>query len=180
MGTIYLFLIDGFEETEALATVDVLRRAQLQVKTVSLTESCFVTGSHQITVQADAMFNDMTFNDAEMFIIPGGTPKFAEHTGLRNAVQQMADNNKPLAAICAAPMVFGIMGLLKGKKATCYPGFEKYLEGANHTGAFVEKDGNIITAKGPAAALPFAFAIVEELCGRPTATEIRTAMLYQD
>lgn len=178
MKSVYLFLIDGFEETEALATVDVMRRAGLEVKTVSLTGKEMVNGSHAIAVKADVLFEEASFNDAAMLVIPGGTPKFADHSGLRDTVQRAYETGLPLAAICAAPMVFGVMGLLKGKKATCYPGFEKYLEEAECTGAFVEQDGQFITGKGPAAALPFAYAIVERLCGKDVADRVKGGMLY--
>lgn len=180
MKTVYLFLTDGFEETEALATVDVMRRAGLSVKTVSLTKEEMVVGSHLIQVKADVMFENTTFEDAAMLVIPGGTPKFADHKGLCTLVQEKYKEGLPLGAICAAPMVFGLLGLLEGKKATCYPGFEKYLKGAQITGAFVEQDGLLVTAKGPAAALPFAYAIVEMLCGKDKAEEVKAGMLYAE
>ncbi len=179
MNKVYLFLIDGFEETEALATVDVMRRAALPVVTVSLNGQQRVTGSHQIAIEADCRFEAVDFSDASMLVIPGGTPKFAEHEGLLSLVSRKHAEGIRLSAICAAPMVFGKLGLLKGRKATCYPGFEKYLEGAEITGAMVQEDGLFITAKGPAAALPFGYAIVEALCGREKAETVRRAMLYE-
>lgn len=179
MNKVYLFLIDGFEETEALATVDVMRRAALPVVTVSLTGKQTVTGSHHIAVEADARFEELDFSDASMLVIPGGTSKFAEHEGLLSLVSRKYEEGIRLSAICAAPMVFGKLGLLKGRKATCYPGFEKFLEGAEVTGAMVQEDGIFITAKGPAAALPFGYAIVEKLCGKGRADSVRAAMLYE-
>lgn len=179
MNKVYLFLTDGFEETEALATVDVMRRAALPVVTVSLTGQQTVTGSHQIGVESDSLFEEVDFSDASMLVIPGGTTKFAEHEGLLSLVNRKYAEGIRLSAICAAPMVFGISGLLKGRKATCYPGFEKYLEGAEVTGTMVQEDGLFITAKGPAAALPFGYAIVEALCGKETADSVRRAMLYE-
>ena len=183
MGTIYVFLAEGFEEMEALTVVDVLRRAELHVKTVSLNPREQVTGSHHVTVKADELFVGQSFADAEMFVLPGGMPgsvNLAGHEGLRSAIQRMADAGKPLAAICAAPMVYGRMGLLKGLKATCYPGFETNLEGAEYTAAPVEIDANFITGKGPAYAMPFAFAIVEKFCGKDAVATVQQGMLYKN
>lgn len=182
MGTIYVFLADGFEEIEALATVDVLRRAELQVKTVSIYARDIVTGAHRVPVKADLLFEGQSFSDADMFVLPGGMPGAANldaHEGLRAEIQKMADAGKPLAAICAAPMVYGRMGLLKGRKVTCYPSFETHLEGADYTAAMVEKDANFITGKGPAAAISFALAIVELFCGKEKVEALKAGMLLK-
>ena len=148
MKTIYVFLAEGFEEVEALTPVDVLRRAGLPVKTVSVTGVLTVNGAHGVPVVADMVFEEVKEGDAEMIVLPGGLPgatNLDAHEGLGKLIMTFAEAGRPLSAICAAPLVYGKRGLLKGKKVTCYPGFEKYLEGAEYTAALVEKDGNFIT-----------------------------------
>lgn len=182
MEYIYLFLAEGFEEVEALGTVDVLRRAGLPVKTVSVMEQLEVTGSHQVTVKADMLFDEESLRDAEMLILPGGMPgslNLSEHEGLRRVILAFFAAGRPMAAICAAPMVYGKLGLLKNKKVTCYPGFEEYLEGAVPTGALVEHDANIITGKGPGATFEFAMAIVAKFCGKAKVAELKQGMLLR-
>ena len=182
MKTIFVFLAEGFEEIEALAPVDVLRRAGLSVQTVSIMKEQVVAGAHGIPVLADVMFDEVHTEDAEMILLPGGLPgatNLDAHEGLSEMILDFAKAEKPLAAICAAPLVFGNRGLLEGKKATCYPGFETYLQGAEYTAALVEKDGNFITGKGPGAALEFAFAIVEKYCGIDKVNELKRGMMIQ-
>ncbi len=182
MKTIYVFLAEGFEEIEALAPIDVLRRAELNVLTVSVMEEQVVTGAHGVPVVADRMFADIHLEDAEMLLLPGGLPgatNLDAHQGLSDMIVAFATERKPLAAICAAPLVFGNRGLLQGKKATCYPGFETYLTGAEYTAALVETDGNFITAKGPGAAMDFAFAIVEKYCGLEKVNELKQGMMIK-
>ncbi len=178
MKTIFVFLIDGFEEIEALATVDILRRAWLPAKTVSLTESQTVTGSHGIPVMADMMFGDVSFEEAELLVLPGGTPAYNGHEGLKKAVRTFYDRGGKVAAICASPMVFGGLGILKGRKATCYPGFEQYLEGATlQTEKSVVIDGNVITGRGPGLTIDFALTLVEILAGKNKRNEIAAQLL---
>ena len=180
MKTIFVFLADGFEEIEALTPVDVLRRAGLSVKTVSIMDAQTVTGAHHVPVLADMMFTDVNSEDAEMILLQGGMPgatNLDAHEGLAKMILEFAKAKKSLAAICAAPLVFGKRGLLEGKKATCYPGFETYLQGAEYTAALVEKDDNIITGKGPGAAMEFAFAIVEKYCGIDKVNELKQGMM---
>ena len=182
MKTIFVFLADGFEEIEALAPVDILRRAGLSVKTVSVMDEQVVAGAHGVPVLADVMFDEINAEDAEMILLPGGLPgatNLDAHQGLSQMILDFAKEEKPLAAICAAPLVFGNRGLLEGKKATCYPGFETYLKGAQYTTALVEKDGNFITGKGPGAAMEFAFAIVEKYCGMDKVNELKQGMMIQ-
>lgn len=182
MKTIYVFLAEGFEEIEALTPIDVLRRAELNVLTVSVMEEQVVTGAHGVPVVADRMFADIHIEDAEMLLLPGGLPgatNLDAHQGLSDMIVAFATERKPLAAICAAPLVFGNRGLLQGKKATCYPGFETYLAGAEYTAALVETDGNFITAKGPGAAMDFAFAIVEKYCGLEKVNELKQGMMIK-
>lgn len=179
MGTVYAFFADGFEEIEALTAIDTLRRAGLDVEIVSVTPDEIVVGAHDVSVLCDKNFVNCEFCDAELLLLPGGMPGAAtldKHEGLRKLILNFAENNKPIAAICAAPMVLGKLGLLKGRKATCYPGFEQYLEGAECIDAPVVKDGNIITGMGPGAAMEFALTIVETLVGKEKAEELVEAM----
>lgn len=167
MKTIFVFLTTGFEEIEALGTIDVLRRAELNVKSVSLTDSKQVMGSHQIPVVADLMFDQADFSTAEILVLPGGTVKFNEHEEMKKELLRFANKGNRVAAICASPMVLGGLGLLKGKNATAYPGFEKYLEGANlQTEKAVVVDGNITTGRGPGLTIDFALSLVEQLAGK--------------
>ena len=182
MKTIFVFLATGFEEIEALTPVDVLRRAGLNVQTVSVMNEQTVVGAHGIPVVADKMFAEIKPEDAEMLLLPGGLPgatNLDEHAGLSELILKFAEAGKPLAAICAAPLVFGNRGLLDGKKATCYPGFETYLQGAEYTANLVEVDGNFITGKGPGAALEFAFVIVEKYCGAGKVEELKQGMMIE-
>ena len=182
MKTIFVCLAEGFEEIEALTPVDVLRRAGLVVQTVSIMDEQVVAGAHGVPVLADKMFAEINPEDAEMILLPGGLPgatNLDAHEGLGQLISDFAKAEKPLAAICAAPLVFGNRGLLQGKKATCYPGFETYLQGAEYTAALVEKDANFITGKGPGAAMEFAFAIVERYCGIDKVNELKQGMMIQ-
>ena len=149
MGTVYAFFADGFEEIEAFTAIDTLRRGGLNVEIVSVTPDEIVVGAHDVSVLCDINFDNCDFFDAELLLLPGGMPGAAtldKHEGLRRLILDFAAKNKPIAAICAAPMVLGKLGLLKGKKATCYPSFEQYLEGAECIDAPVVRDGNIITS----------------------------------
>lgn len=182
MATIYVFFADGFEEIEAVTTIDTLRRGGLTVKTTSITGERIVTGAHDIPVICDQLFENSDFNDADMLLLPGGMPGAStldKHEGLKTLIRQFANDKKPLAAICAAPMVLGNMGLLTGKKATCYPGFEQYLEGADCINQPVVKDENIITGMGPGAALAFSLKIVETMVSPEKAKELAEAMCYK-
>ena len=179
MGTVYAFFADGFEEIEALTAVDTLRRAGLNVEIVSVTPDDIVVGAHDVSLLCDVNFEYCDFFDTELLLLPGGMPGAAtldKHEGLRKLILSFAEKGKPIAAICAAPMVLGKLGLLKGKKATCYPGFEQYLEGAECVGEHVVRDGNIITGMGPGAAMEFALAIVELLAGKEKVDELAEAM----
>ena len=182
MNTVYVFFADGFEEIEAFTPVDVMRRAGLNVEMVSVTPDEIVVGAHAIPVLCDKNIVNCDFSDAAMLLLPGGMPGAAtlgESKELAKALEGFAEQQKPIAAICAAPMVLGKLGILKGKKATCYPGFEQYLEGATYTASLVEKDGNIITGKGPGAAMGFAMAIVELLKGAEVVAELKAAMMIE-
>lgn len=178
---VYMFLAEGFEETEALGTVDILRRAQVGIQTVSVTGNKIVTGSHQIPVCVDCLFEDIDLENCEMMVLPGGLPgatNLSEHAALCAALRTQSDKHKYVAAICAAPMVLGKNGILQGKKATCYPGFDKYLDGAEYTANLVEVDGHIVTGKGPAAVSEFTFTLVRLLVGKEKELDVRKGMLF--
>lgn len=180
MKSIFLFLTTGFEEIEAMATIDILRRAGLNIHSVSLTGSKQVVGAHQIPVTANLLFEEVDFSQTELLIIPGGTPRYNDHEGLKKEVKAFLDGGGRVAAICAAPMVLGGIGALKNKNATCYPGFEHYLEGANlQTEKSVVVDGNIITGKGPGMAIDFALKLVEILAGIEKRNEIAGQLLVK-
>ncbi len=176
---VYLFLADGFEETEALATVDLLRRAGVDICTVSISECEYVTGSHGVTVKSDCLFSAKDFADADMLVLPGGMPgtkNLGEHAGLCALLKQFNADGKYLAAICAAPSVLGKLGILEGKQATCYPGFEQAL-GDSFIGGVLVESKNIITAKGPGVAFDFALAIISLLKGEAVAAEVADAAI---
>lgn len=180
MKKVYVFLATGFEEIEALGTIDILRRGKVDVKSVSLENSKQVVGSHGIPVISDLVFDEVDFSKAEMLILPGGTVRINEHEGLRKQVKIFVEAGKNVSAICAAPMVLGTLGLLKGKNATAYPGFEQYLEGANvDKTASVIKDGNIITGRGPGLTMDFALKIVEVLKGQTVSDEVAEQLLLK-
>ena len=178
----YVFLADGFEEVEALATVDVLRRCGIEVQTVSISYSEEVTGAHGIIVKADKVLDYSMLQDADFLILPGGLPgatNLRDCEALQEVLKQHAAKGGNLAAICAAPMVLGGLGLLEGKEATCYPGFEKYMIGAKPGSLPVVQDGNVITGKGPAVAFAFGLKIAEAIKGKDAAGDVAAGMLLQ-
>nr|WP_320022998.1 DJ-1 family glyoxalase III [uncultured Draconibacterium sp.] len=180
MKKIAVHLADGFEEIEAISIIDVLRRAGFHVTIVSMNKSMEVNGAHEITVKANVLFEDLDYDNIDMIVLPGGMPGAANlkaHSGLREQILNFNDMKKPMAAICAAPMVFGNLGLLKEKQATCYPGFEDELHGAIITGADVEEAGNIITGKGAGVAIQFALKIVEKFKGIKETHELAKKMI---
>lgn len=181
MKTMYVFLADGFEEIEALAPVDVMRRAGLTVTTVSVTDSLVVTGTHGIPVVADAMFDEPDYADAALLFLPGGLPgatNLEAHKPLGKLLTDKAAEGTAISAICAAPLVLGGLGLLQGRHATCYPGFEDTMQGAEYTAAMVTVDDNIFTACGPGAACELGFIFVEHFCGVEKADELRAGMQF--
>lgn len=181
MKKAYLFLADGFEEIEGLTAVDILRRAGIDVCTVSIMGKKEITGAHQIEVKADALYENCDFADGDMFILPGGMPGtryLGEHPGLCQLLKENAADGTQLAAICAAPSVLGDLGLLYGKKAICYPGFESRLTGAEVTFEKVVTDGNITTSMGMGTAIPFALRLVAILAGEKTAAEVKGSIRY--
>lgn len=174
----YLFLAEGFEETEAIAPLDFMRRAKLEVKTVGVTGS-FVTSSHGVTVKPDILIDEITRENLEGVILPGGMPgtiNLEADSRVTDCVSYCFDNGLLVAAICAAPSIPGHMGILEGKKATCFPGFEHALLGAEATGAPVETDGNVITARGAGCAVEFGRAIAAWATSKENADRIAGEM----
>lgn len=175
---VYLFLADGFEEIEALTPLDMLRRAGVEVTSVSINADRLVRGTHGITVVADKTIDETDVVACEMVILPGGLPG-ADNLRLNGKVNSFIDKTMEksgfVCAICAAPRILGEKGILKGKKAVCYPGFEKYLEGAVITDCGCVRDGNVITAKGMGKANEFGLALVEALCGSEVSEKIKSS-----
>ena len=183
MKKVYVFLADGFEDVEALIPIDVLRRGGVDVTTVSITDFPLVQSAHNVNVEADIMFEQGDFTDADLLFLPGGMPgasNLYEHAGVRQAVLAQAKAGKKVAAICAAPaVVLAQLGVLDGKHATCYPGFEKLLTKAHYTADLVTVDGNITTAEGPAAAFPFAYELLSQLVSKETSDQIAEGMRFK-
>ena len=178
---IYIMLADGFEEAEALVPCDILRRSGLETLLVTVKEEKKVTGSHGISVECDITAEEMKLEEMAMLLLPGGkkgVDNLDEYMKIDELLNYTKDKNRYFAAICAAPSILGKRGFLEGKKATCYPGFEKYLLGAKFTSKKVVIDGNIITASGAGAAYEFAFSIVETLCGKEKAKDIKNEIRY--
>lgn len=177
---IYLFLAEGFEEIEALTPVDVLRRAGLDVRTVSIGADRTVKGAHGIPVLADILFEESDYSDASMLILPGGMPGTAHlraFAPLCDLLLSAYGRGVQLAAICAAPSVLGELGLLKGREAICYPGFEDKLTGAKLSDQKVVIDGDILTAAGMGVALDFALAAVRMHLGGGIAARIAASVI---
>ena len=176
---IYVYLAQGFEEIEALATVDFLRRCDLEVVTAGV-GSQDVTGAHDITVLADTVESMLVkSDDVEAVILPGGMPgtlNLEKSKMVQDMLDFASEKGIVIGAICAAPSVLGKKGLLQGKKATCFPGFEDQLIGAVVTGASVEADGNINTAKGAGCSIDFAYAIAEKLLGSEKPSHVKLSI----
>lgn len=182
MSKIAVFLADGFEEIEALTVVDLCRRAGLDTDMVSIGETRKVTGSHGIPIDADLTFAEVDFDALDCIVLPGGMPgtKHLEaHTGLMQQVDHFFTSGKYIAAICAAPSIFGHRGILKGKRACCYPSFESHLEGAVVTAGPVEVDGKVVTSRGMGTAIDFGLALVELFVGKEKAEELAKGIVYR-
>ena len=179
----YIFLATGFEEIEAVSVIDILRRADVEIKIVSISENKQVISARNIEISADEVFDETDFSDGDMLILPGGQPGANNLNAcekLKKLIQTYYDQNKYIAAICAAPLVFGGMGLLKGKHATCYPGYENQLLGAE----IVENErvvvtDNIITSKGAGTAIEFSLKLVEILVGKEIAEILSKKMIVK-
>ncbi len=177
---IYTILADGFEEIEALAVVDILRRAEIEIKTYSINDTCKVTGAHGIVVEADDTIQNIDDNFEYLFL-PGGYPGYVNlenNTKLIQILKKSYSANKKIAAICAAPSIIGKLGFLNNKTACCFPGFESKLLGANVTFDDVSIDDNIITSRGAGTAHKLAFKLVEIIKDKATADKLSETMLY--
>ena len=173
-----IFLTDGFEEIEALATFDILKRGEVNVLLISLTKDKVVVGKHGVSVIVDCMFNDVDFVRAQMLILPGGSTNINEHADLKRELVHFAGKGGKIAAICAAPMVLGGLGLLNGKNATCYPGFEHYLAGAKITNEAVVVDGNITTGRAAGDSIAFALELLNQIKCKETASKVALKILW--
>lgn len=173
-----VLLAEGFETIEALTTVDILRRTGVECHTFA-TKNQEVTTSHHITLKADKVFNE-EIKEYDMVVLPGGMPgsvNLRDDERVINLLKEFNSNNKKIAAICAGPISLGKAGLSEGKNVTCYPGFEDQLGNCNYQEELVVVDGNIITGRGPAAAIPFAFEILKQIAPEKV-EEIKKAMLF--
>lgn len=176
-----ILLAEGFEEVEALTPVDLLRRAGVETLIVSADDKRIVTGSHAISIQSDLLLKEFNVSDIDLLILPGGMPgtkNLDANESVRNAVLACDKRECFLAAICAAPSVFGHLGILKGRKATCYPGFEDQLEGAEFVTDSVVTDGHIITSRGLGTAIPFGLKLAELLVNTETAEKLAKGIIY--
>ena len=181
MSKVYVFLAEGFEEIEGLTVVDLLRRAKIETEMVPIMETKQVKGSHGIEVTADCLFADRDYADASVLVLPGGMPgtlNLGNHEGLCELLKKHYGEEKMIAAICAAPSVFGQLGFLNGRIATCYPGFESKLEGAIILSTKVAVDGNVTTSKGLGTAIDFSLKLIEQLTDLNTAMEISEGIMY--
>lgn len=182
MKKIYVFLADGFEEIEALTVVDLLRRAGLDTVTVSVKEDAQVTGAHRVLVTADALFSEIDWAGGDMLVLPGGavgTDNLENFQPLLEQVKSYLAQGKKVAAICAAPRILAGLGLLKGKKATCYPSVMGQLADAQTTTESVAVDGNIITSRAPGTAVDFSLELIAQMVSREKAKEIADEIVYK-
>ena len=182
MSRVYAFLADGFEETEAIAVIDLIKRGGIDIEMVSVMGRKEVVGAHNIKIEADSLVEDIDIDNADMLFLPGGMPgttNLKEDENVRKAVQEAYDDGRYVAAICAAPTILADMGLLKGKRATCYPDMESEIEDAYLTGAPVATDENIITSQGVGTAIDFALKLIEVLISEEKAVEIADSIVYQ-
>ncbi|MCH5257862.1 MAG: DJ-1/PfpI family protein [Lachnospiraceae bacterium] len=181
MSKVCVFFATGYEEIEALTVVDILRRASIDVDMVSINDERKVTGSHNITVEMDKLFNEVDFDSIDMLVLPGGMPgtkNLEAFEPLMNKVDDFYNKGKYIAAICAAPSIFGHRGILKGKKACSYPTFESHLEGAAVTKEPAVVDGKVITGRGMGTAIPFALTILKELKGDNEAASMKETIVF--
>lgn len=187
MNRLAVFFAEGFEEIEALTVVDICRRGGLRVDMISVTGSHEVTSSHGVTIKADRLFEEIinektVMEEYDMLVLPGGMPgtrNLEAHEGLMQQVDSFYAAGKYIAAICAAPSIFGHRGILKGRRACSYPGFESHLEGAEVTGGPVEISDHVITSRGMGTAVDFGLAILGVFAGKDKAEEIAKAIVYR-
>jgi 4-methyl-5(b-hydroxyethyl)-thiazole monophosphate biosynthesis len=176
----YILLANGFEEIEAISVIDILRRASIDLKVVSINDTLEVISDRQLKVLADITIDEVDENQLNSLILPGGSghKNLEASEKVIKLIKSSYDDNKYIFAICAAPSILGKIGLLEGKNATAYPGFEKYLEGAKISSEDVCVDGKLITSRGPGTAHKFAYKIVETLSNKNMADQLREGMLF--
>ncbi len=177
----FIFLADGFEDVEAVTVIDLLRRAGVDIKTVSVSGTGTVTTSHGITMQTDLNFDDADYSGADILILPGGMPgttNLGACEPLTQLLVSFCGKGGRIAAICAAPTVFGKLGLLKDKTATCYPGLEEKLSCKEWSSEPVVTDGNVTTSRGVGTAIPFALELISLLVSKETADGIASSIVY--
>ncbi len=182
MSKVFVFLADGFEEIEGLTVVDLLRRAEADVVMVSVNGTEHVCGSHGIEIKADAVFEKTDFSEADLLVLPGGMPgtkHLGAHEGLTALLKETDKKGGGIAAICAAPSVLGDLGLLSGKKAVCYPGFEERLAGAEVLTVPAVTDGNITTSRGMGTAIEFSLELIKRLYGAQKADQLAEGIIYK-
>jgi 4-methyl-5(b-hydroxyethyl)-thiazole monophosphate biosynthesis len=174
-----VFLITGFEEIEAITTVDILRRGEVDTKMISLVDQICVTGAHNIIVQAELAFSDALNEDFDMLILPGGsgTANYQMHEAFLDYLCKQEKAGKIIAAICAAPTILGKLGLLRGRRAVCYAGMEGDLTDAFIGEDIVEVDGSVVTSKGPGTAPYFALELLRIAAGSEIAETVRKGLL---
>ena len=182
MSKVCVFFANGFEEIEALTVVDILRRANVDVDMVSITKEKKVTGSHGITVEMDKLIEEVDFEQTDMIVLPGGMPGTVNLEAcepLMKQVDAFYKAEKYIAAICAAPSIFGHRGMLQGKKACSNPGFESHLEGADVKKEPAVVAGHIITSRGMGTAISFGLAILEQLEGKDAVTQMKDKIVFE-
>ncbi len=183
MSRVCVFFAEGFEEVEALTVVDLLRRAKIKTDMVSISGDLLVTGRSGITVKADVLYENADPENSDMLVLPGGMPGvkyLGECEALNGLLTRFNAEGKYVSAICAAPMVFGALGIVRGKKATIYPGMEEELKGADVTVRDeVVTDGHVTTSRGAGTAIPFALRLIEILSGAEAAENVKKGIVFQ-
>lgn len=181
MSRIGIFMADGCEEIEGLTVVDIVRRAKMEVVTISVTGKKEVTGSHNVTFFADALADETDYGALDGIVLPGGMPgtlHLGENETVNTVIRSFAAEGKLVCAICAAPSVLGAAGILNGRRATCHPGFEEKLTGAKTSEDDVVRDANIITSRGMGTAIPFALEIVRYFSDEETVAQVKKGLVY--
>jgi len=181
MGKLGIFFAEGCEEIEGLTVVDVLRRAKMEVVSISITKEKMITGSHNIRFETDELYENVDFTEYDGIILPGGMPgttHLGAHAGVNKQIKVFFESGKLVAAICAAPSVLGAAGILKGKKATCHPGFEEKLTGAIVMAEKVVTDENVITSRGMGTAIDFGLAIVSYYGTNELLEDVKKHLVY--
>ena len=182
MSKIGIFMADGCEEIEGLTVVDIVRRVKLDIDTISITGKKQVTSSHNVTFLTDTTVEEADFSSYDGIVLPGGMPgtiHLGENETVNRVIREFASQGKLVAAICAAPSVLGQAEILKGKNATCHPGFEDKLLGANVKFEPVVCDGNVITSRGMGTAIPFALEIVRYFLDDAAVEHVKTGLVYK-